>query len=170
MTTARCPACGASVLDGAPWCTLCYTDLRAPAVAPANAVESVPAQPTPLDGPPAAAAAPAAGATYTAARLDLLDPLLDAPVATAAAARRGPATWPCSACGASVDLEQDVCTECGTPFLTGVDPVSTLDIPLVGAIRPLAVSKSSKIWLVVGGGFLVCVLLMVFLSIVGLFL
>jgi len=151
-------------VDGAPWCTLCYTNLRAPAVAPASVAEVTIPQPSGVH------AAPSAPPSSAATSLDLLDPQLDLPVATAAAARRGPATWPCATCGASVDLDQDACAECGSPFLAGVDPAPALAIPLVGPIRPLAVSKSSKIWLVVGGAFAVCVLLMVMLSLVGMLL
>jgi len=168
VTTARCPACGASVLDGAPWCTLCYTDLRAPAVAPATAVESVPSQLTPLDAPPALA--PAAAPATSAASLDLLDPLMDAPVATAADAIRGPATWPCLTCGASVGLEHDACPMCGRAFLAGANPVTTVDLPLVGPVRPLSMSKGSRAWLMIGGGLLIAVALTVVLSIVGLLL
>ena len=169
MTTARCPACGASVLDGAPWCTLCYTDLRAPAAAPASAAEVVPAQPPAVE-PPAQASPQAALASPLTASLDLLDPLLDAPVATAAQAVRGPVSWPCLACGASAALEHDTCPQCGTPFLAGADPVAAVDIPLLGPVRPLAVSKSSRVWLMIGGALAVCVVLTVVLSLVGLLL
>ena len=169
MTTARCPACGASVLDGAPWCTLCYHDLRAPAAPPANAAEVVPAQPPAVEAP-AQGGRHAAVASPPASSVDLLDPQLDAPVSTAAHAARGPATWPCLTCGASVALEHDACTQCGTPFLAGADPVAAVDIPLVGPVRPLSVSKSSRVWLMFGGAFAVCVVLTVVLTLLGLLL
>ena len=142
MTTARCPACGASVLDGAPWCTLCYADLRPAAPAPSEppAPETVPAAPV-LE--PSAASPPAAAALPAAGSLDLLDPTLDAPVAVAADTARGPVTWPCAACGENVALEHDSCPRCLTPFLAGADPAAAVDIPLVGSLRPLTATKGS---------------------------
>ena len=118
----------------------------------------------------AASAAPAASAPAPAANVDLLDPLLDAPVTSAAGAARGPAMWPCTACGASNELEHDACTQCGTPFLAGAEPTPAIDLPLIGQIRPLDVSKSSRVWLMLGGGGFVCILLVVLLSLIGLFL
>ena len=100
----------------------------------------------------------------------MLDPQLDAPVATSADTARGPVTWPCGACGAAVAIEHDACTQCGTPFLAGADPVAAVDIPLVGPIRPLAVSKGSRAWLMIGGGLAVCVVLTVVLTLLGLLL
>ena len=32
----RCPACAAALRPGAPWCTLCYADLRTPIIKPAT--------------------------------------------------------------------------------------------------------------------------------------
>lgn len=165
MTTARCPACGASTLDGAPWCTLCYTDLRAPAPAP---------EPEPAVQVPASAVASEPSVAPVAAHqptaVDLLDHVLDAPISVAAHAARGPATWPCTACGAAVSLEDDSCPQCLTPFLAGADPVAAVDLPLLGAIRPLAVSKSSRVWLVIGGMAVISAVLLVLLTLVGLLL
>ena len=100
----------------------------------------------------------------------LTDPLLDAPVVKAGDAPRGAATWPCLTCGASMALEDDACTQCGTPFLAGADPVAAVDVPLVGPIRPLAVSKGARAWVMIGGGLAICVVLVIVLSLVGLFL
>lgn len=91
-------------------------------------------------------------------------------MASAADAMRGPATWPCLTCGASVALEHDACTQCGSAFLAGADPVAAVDLPLVGAIRPLSATKGSRAWLMIGGGVVVCVVLVILFSIVGLFL
>jgi hypothetical protein len=74
------------------------------------------------------------------------------------------------ACGASVALEHDACTQCGTPFLAGADPVAAVEVPLVGPIRPLAVSKGARAWVMIGGGLAVCVVLVIVLSLVGLLL
>jgi hypothetical protein len=98
------------------------------------------------------------------------DPALDAPVVKAADAPRGAATWPCSACGAAVGLEYDACTQCGRGFLAGADPVVAVDVPLLGPIRPLAVSKGARAWVMIGGGLAVCVVLVIVLSLVGLLL
>jgi hypothetical protein len=164
VTTARCPACGASTVDGAPWCTLCYADLRAPAPAPA-AEPVAPVQAAtavPEGSAPAAAAASAA--------VDLLDPALDAKVTIAAHAAHGPVTWPCTGCGAAVALEHDSCPTCLTPFLAGADPVAAVDLPLIGTFRPLTASKSSRVWLMVGGTVVVSLVLTLVLALVGLFL
>ena len=171
MTTARCPACGASVLDGAPWCTLCYADLRAPA--PAAAAEPAVLAPAAEPTQPAAAhgAATVPAPSSPAAGLDLLDPALDAPVTAARhAAVRAPATWPCTACGAAVELEHDSCPVCTTPFLAGADPAAAVDLPLVGSLRPLTATRSSRVWLMIGGTVAVSIVLTVVLSLIGLFL
>ena len=165
MTTARCPACGASTVDGAPWCTLCYADLRAPA--PAPAAEQAVQVPVPTSAPQSAVA-PAASAPPTT--LDVLDHALDAPVSVAADAPRGPATWPCSACGTEVPLADDKCPRCETPFLAGAQPDLELDLPLIGSLGPLTASKSSRMWLMVGGTLVLTALLVLGLTLVGLLL
>jgi hypothetical protein len=118
--------------------------------------------------------APSAPASLTGSTVELLDPLsdplLDAPVVKSGDAPRGAAAWPCLACGASVALEHDACTQCGTPFLAGADPVAAVEVPLVGPIRPLAVSKGARAWVMIGGGLAVCVVLVIVLSLVGLLL
>ena len=166
MTTARCPACGASVLDGAPWCTLCYADLRAPA--PAAAPQAAAHQPVQQPVQPAASAGPAT--LPVSGAVDLLDPA-PAPALPAAVPNRaalGPATWPCSACSAAVGLEHDSCPQCLTPFLAGADPAATLDLPLVGSIRPLTATKSSRAWVMVGGTIVVSIVLTIVISLLGL--
>jgi len=51
----RCPACGAGLRAGAPWCTQCWRDLRAPEPDPAPVAPPV-APPVPAAGPTATAA------------------------------------------------------------------------------------------------------------------
>jgi hypothetical protein len=165
VTTARCPACGASVLDGAPWCTLCYADLRAPVPAP---VADIAAQASSTPSP--AAPAPAPATTPLAGGVDLLDPAMDAPVSVSAHVARGPVTWPCTGCGAGVALEHDSCPQCLTPFLAGADPAAVVDIPLVGSLRPLTATKSSRVWLMIGGTVLFSLVLTVVLTLIGLLL
>jgi hypothetical protein len=152
VTTARCPACGASVLDGAPWCTLCYADLRVPAPA------SVPAT-----APPSASSSSPGG-------VDLLAPTTEASVSSAAGALGRPVSWPCGACGAPVALEHDTCPQCLTPFLAGADPAAAMDLPLVGAFRPLTATKTSRLWLMIGGTVVVSVVLTVVITLIGLLL
>jgi ribosomal protein L40E len=43
-----CPACGAALRPGAPWCTLCYADLRP---APGPGPSAAPPDPAPTAGP-----------------------------------------------------------------------------------------------------------------------
>jgi hypothetical protein len=172
VTTARCPACGASTVDGAPWCTLCYADLRpappAPPSPPAPAAAEPPARvPAPTGAPEASVAPPASG---HAIGIDLLDPALDAPVSVAADAPRGPVTWPCTACGTAVPLERDSCPECATPFLAGAQPDLNVDLALLGALRPLTATKASRTWLMVGGALVLTVVLVLGLSLVGMLL
>jgi hypothetical protein len=162
VTSPRCPACGASVAENAPWCTLCYADLRAPVAAP---------EPAAVAEPPAAVAAPApAPAPQVAAAPSAVD-LLDRPSEAApTVAPRAAAGWPCPSCSATVPLEEDRCPSCLTAFLAGADPVAPVDLPLVGPIRPLSVSKSSRVWLMLGGTMVVCVVLTALLALVGLLL
>ena len=140
MTTDRCHACGAAVTPGAPWCTLCYADLREPAVAPAVA-EPAALPPDPiLDAPLAPVAAPAAAAGGVA-------------VATA------PRGWPCMACGAVMSLDEDACTQCGRPFLPS-EATPSLNLPVVGNVGRL--DKTQRVVLMVVGVVLVtlaCVVL-----------
>ena len=159
------------MLDGAPWCTLCYTDLRAPApAAPVQSAAPVPAaEPTLPAAAHGTAAAPAP--SPLTGGVDLLDPALDAPVVAARhAAVRAPATWPCSSCGTAVELDHDSCPVCMTSFLAGADPAASVDLPLVGSLRPLTATKSSRVWLMIGGTAAVSIVLTVVLSLIGLLL
>jgi hypothetical protein len=61
-----CPACGAALRPGAPWCTLCYADLRP---APADAA------PEPSYAPPSPPPVPAEGPTWPCATCDAPNPL-----------------------------------------------------------------------------------------------
>lgn len=98
----------------------------------------------------------------------LTDPMLDAPVSKAADAARGTVGWPCLTCGASVGLDQDICQDCGAPFMAGgADAGQPLRLPLIGSFRP---SGMSKAWLIIGGSLVMCLVLIALLSLVGLFL
>ena len=117
-----CPACGAALRPGAPWCTLCYADLRtAPEpdhvltigayAEPAPALLSVSDLPAGTDLP--------AG--------------IDPP--------RGP-TWPCSRCGGRNALALAACTACGASFLAAVrDDALALVVPGVGNLMTMSRGK-----------------------------
>jgi hypothetical protein len=159
VTTDRCPGCAAAVTPGAPWCTLCYADLRVPAAtatpqpvvqpmaeyAPSTA--AIP-QLTPA-GPPPHALAPDALAPDALAP----DPILDAPVAKAAPiARVRLAGWPCLGCGSVVPMDDNVCTGCGRPFLPS-DAAPSLALPVVGDIARM--DRSQRIVVTIVAALLV---------------
>ena len=140
-----CPACGAALRPGAPWCTLCYADLR-----PAPEPESLPtieayAEPAPapltVSQPPAAT---------------------DPPVATDPPA--GP-TWPCSRCDRRNAFALDACTACGASFLAAVrDEEVALVVPGIGNL--MTMSRGKRMGLACG----VAALLVVPLALVTLLL
>lgn len=153
MTTARCPACGASVALNAPWCTLCYADLRPAQPAPQPVQQPV-RQPVPQPvAEPAAvsvgAAAPAPAARPLVDALGVLppdplpfdtplppDPHLDAPITKAADIHLAEPGWPCRHCGTVVSMAEDNCPQCHTPFLVPEDVVE-VSLPVVGNVRRL---------------------------------
>lgn len=147
MTTDRCHACGAAVTAGAPWCTLCYADLREPVLAPASA----PAAPQPAARPTDAMAAQFASRRteppLTQTGLEP-DPILDAPVHTATAVATAPPGWPCGGCGARMPLDADSCTQCGQPFLPK-EATPSLVVPGVGDVAKL--DRGQRIMLIAGG-------------------
>ena len=168
MTTARCPACGASVALGAPWCTLCYADQR-----PKPEPVSVPA------AEPVSVAAAAPGATSSAPIVDALgvippepmpagtmlapDPNLDAPITKAADIRLAEPGWPCRHCGTVVPMTEDNCPQCHSPFLVPEDFVE-VTLPGVGNVRKL----DSKMRLFLGLiGALGVTLVLVLLAFIG---
>lgn len=148
MTTDRCPACSAAVTPGAPWCTLCYADLRpAPVapVAPALAELSLPAAESVVVStlPP--------------------HPILDAPVHTRPVmAAPG---WPCRSCGTTVALAEDACPTCGTTFLEPDAGVS-LHLPGVGDVTKL--EKPQRVGLIIGGMAGMTVLFVVLAFLLGM--
>ena len=139
MTTDRCPGCQAAVTPGAPWCTLCYADLRVPAAtAPAPAPQPAPE--------PALAVAPEPVAAVALAP----DPILDAPVMKAAPVAGLPvAGWPCLGCGSQVPLSDDVCGGCGRPFLIP-DTMPSLSVPGIGDLRGMDRGQKILLTAVIG--------------------
>ena len=112
----------------APWCTLCYTDLRAPVP---EAAEPEAAEPEVAEPEPAAPV-----------------PVANVPEPDAAPAVAGPA-WPCTTCGAANPIDRDTCAGCGAPFLAAArDSAPLLDLPLVGDITRLG--RGQRIGLAAG--------------------
>ena len=148
MTTDRCPGCSAAVTPGAPWCTLCYADLRVPVATPAAGAALAVAEPV---ADPIAEHRPSL-ADVPRPSLESLplppDPILDAPVSVAApVAGAKPVGWPCLGCGAVMPMSDSACSECGKPFLTAEEPLA-LALPGVGDLRHM--DRGQKIVLVVG--------------------
>lgn len=135
---AACPACGAALRPGSPWCTLCYTDLRPPAENPR------------AEAPAGAASASPAGDPLTQPLLDFIAPPPRAPeqpgVRPAAPVQAG--HWPCASCGASNPLDASSCASCGAPFLSavGLSTRPSVVLPLVGDI-----SRFSRTQRLLGG-------------------
>ena len=128
----RCPECAATLRPDAPWCTLCYADLR-PAPAPA---------PPP---PPVARLAPIPAA-YAALDLDPLTAPLEALTGRSAPV----ASWPCATCGAANDLTYSACAGCGAGFLAGLREAEgpLLELPVVGDLG--ALSRAQRLGLAAG--------------------
>ena len=166
---ARCPACAAALRPGAPWCTLCYTDLRpAPEPEPGAVPRAVPTATTapraattapaafdPLTAPastlglPDRRAATTAPATTTAPDATTARATTTAPAATAATAVTT-ATWPCGTCGADNALSDDACEGCGAGFLAGLRDAEgpLLALPGVGDLG--ALSRAQRLGLAAG--------------------
>jgi hypothetical protein len=172
---AACPACGAALRPGSPWCTLCYADLRPP--------EERPVQPA---AAPAAPAPTPVGDPLTQPLIDFLpgavplpsapvDPILApaAPAVPAASALHAPleppgaeATWPCTTCGTRNPLASDRCAACQAPFLSKVaaEGRQAMVLPVVGDLTRL--SRSQRLI----GAFGVVLVLVVFVALVTLLL
>jgi hypothetical protein len=169
------------VTPGAPWCTLCYAELRpqpesapaaAPVVAPAVAapapVHELPPDPI-LDGP---GPIPVSAVTYSAVAATLAPP--QPPVAREPAAvpqpepapapARESAGWPCLGCGAVMPLEENFCTQCGRAFLP-TETLPSLSLPVVGNLGGL--DKAQRVWLMVGGAVGLTVLFFLLALVLG---
>jgi hypothetical protein len=106
-----CPSCGASLRPDAPWCTLCYADLR-PKPAPESAPE------------PAREPEPVAA--------------VEAPKAPPRPVPGDEPTWPCTTCGGVNAMERSTCASCGAGFLAAAkDDGPLLELPVVGDITRL---------------------------------
>jgi hypothetical protein len=180
VTTNRCPACAASVPEGAPWCTLCYADLR-PVSAPTAEV-AAPAAPVdvlgelfPVSAPAVLLADPVTEREPQAQLLPHREPqwqpqpqpqpqpheqLAEAPQ------QESGTTWPCLACGEQMPLEATLCGHCGASFLpTATMP--TLKLPGLGVISNL--EGGAKAMVIVGGAVVITILFFVAALVLGSF-
>jgi hypothetical protein len=158
LVAERCPACGARLAPAAQWCGLCYTDLR-PAPVPA-----APAQPATEVVPPQRPAAAPVVHPATGAQPTVSTTIPPAVHPTAAGATR-PA-WPCSGCGASVDVELDACSACGAPFLSALRHLSSgIELPVIGNLGRF--SDRSRVVLGAAAGLLIAFVLVVLTALLG---
>lgn len=164
VTTARCPACGASVALGAPWCTLCYADLRPkPEPVPEPAPEPVSVGSIAAPAPMVDALGVIPPAPMPAGTVLAPDPNLDAPIVKAADIKLADPGWPCRHCGTVVSMAEDNCPQCHTPFLVPEDFVD-VTLPGVGNVRKLDTKMRTIIGLV---GALGVTLALVILAFIG---
>jgi hypothetical protein len=150
VTSAQCSACGAAVAVGAPWCTLCFADLRPPVEAPLEA-----------PAPPVAVAAGARPVSPPAALPP--HPILDAPVAKPADVKLAAPAWPCQECGKSVALDLTECDGCGAAFLGGTQVDVSLKLPGIGDVVTMAPGRRAGL---MAGGALGFALVLVLVYVV----
>lgn len=171
METARCPACGAALADGAQWCTLCFADLRPPAPAPEPEPEPVA---VPVPEPVAVGAAAASAPLIPLQPLPphpILDapmfdaPILDGPVSKPADVTLADRGWPCHQCGRSVALDLTECDACGSPFLGGSTVDISLRVPGVGDLASL--SSGRRIGFMAGAALALMLVLTVIYLVLG---
>ena len=137
----RCPSCSATLRPGAPWCTLCYTDLRPKAEVE---VEVRPGAVEPL---------PVAVPVRAAYGLPAPDPLtgpVPHPGGAPTTDVRPEATWPCVTCGADNALTASACGACGAGFLACLRASEgpLLELPVVGDLG--AMSRAQRLGLAFG--------------------
>lgn len=151
LVAERCPACGARLAPAAQWCSLCYADLRPAPASPASAAASAVTVSSRAENDPAygtSAAAPVTG------------------VPSPSPGTTGRPTWPCTACGVSVDVDLDACPACGTGFLGALRSTSIgLELPVVGNLGRF--SDRSRVVLGAAAGLLIALLLVVITALLG---
>ena len=144
----RCPSCAAALRPGAPWCSLCYADLRPaepdpPAAAPPALTYGL------VEFDPLAVRAAVLGwpETRQVASTAPAVSTLPLPAAPAAVAET---RWPCTACETFTSLSETVCAGCGTGFLAGVRESEgpLLELPGVGDLTVL--SRGQRLGLAAG--------------------
>lgn len=142
LVDTRCPSCAATLRPGAPWCTLCYADLRpAPEPEPVPVLAPEPVPPTP---PPLLVAPPTPAGTPSAPHAPAVTPSAPAP------GERPDPTWPCATCGVVNALTLSACAGCGAGFLSGLRASEgpLLELPVVGDLG--ALSRGQRLGLAAG--------------------
>jgi ribosomal protein L40E len=129
--TTACPSCGAALRPDAPWCSLCYHDLRPAAPAPAP-------EPAPAYGGHDPLTAPLLDVLLPVAPVAQPAPEAAAPVVPVVPAPRAEVSWPCTRCGADNALTMNACRDCGSPFLGGTSEPPALVLPGVGDLTKLS--------------------------------
>ncbi len=151
--SARCPACGAAVRVGAPWCTLCY----APLGAPTGPASTVPAPRAASAGQRAVATAAVAGHDANSHPRATPQPpgQLPGPLA------RG---WPCRTCGTSVAWDARTCAGCGTAFLSAASEPGQHRAGTGIAARLVAMPRGGRLVLALAAGVLLAVVVPLMLA------
>jgi Zn finger protein HypA/HybF involved in hydrogenase expression len=153
-TDGRCPRCGAHVRSDAPWCTLCYADLRpAPASAPA-AVASVPVSSVPAGADQALPFDP------LTAPLALIEAGANGELLTAPEKVTG---WPCTRCASVVSFDESACPACGTGFLDGASG----EPDFAQRIGRRGISTGAQVMIIAGGSVALIALITALLFIAG---
>jgi hypothetical protein len=154
---------------GAPWCTLCFADLRQPQPVASGAV-AVPAQASPEPAAPAAppvapASPPVAPASPPVPVPDPADPLGVAALVSRPDAGERSLGWPCTGCGETVSFDMTFCPECGSSFLPTEREAVSFRLPWVGDMTKL--SKGEKLVVIFGGMALVTTVFFLLAMLVG---
>jgi hypothetical protein len=159
-----CTHCGATLADGAQWCSLCYAPVVDAALASSifsggNPASVLLAEPlattelrTDLTTTEPATAAPTVAERTTAEPTSAPDEL--------------EGTWPCLGCETPNSMRDSVCAACGLPFLAHAKTPPTFHVPLLGDIfqRP----RSQQITFIVAAGIAMVVVLLGLMSLFGM--
>lgn len=140
-----CPECDASVRPDAPWCTLCYHDLRR--------------RPVESSHEPVAGPADQHDVAFVVGPQVALPLPRSAPEGAQSEPSTAAARWPCTRCGAGNDFADATCAACGADFLADVPERGgmSLRLPVVGDLARLPKAASYAL----AGGFAILVVLVV---------
>jgi hypothetical protein len=77
------------------------------------------------------------------------------------------ATWPCFTCGASMPMADQVCSQCGSAFLSGADAPLSVNLPGVGDVTSMTPGK--RVGVMAAGALGMAIVLLLVLSVLGHF-